>query len=329
MEEIKFSYYSYEFDLDLLVSLCAANYNVHPKQLILMQEEYYVYDVRVISYIPIKLNQGYPAPVITTNTTVGDTYKVRDEKFVQKIQARCSHIDKVDIIPIQNGTFIMFSILCQIYQHMIQTHLNAKHGESSNRQTSLIFDERKELQCCIVVPHDEVVPATWTLLQTMCLDDKLYKFYFFKTTHRDDILELAEHKIWFMNFRREFDSEEQYVTNFCRFFYWQYTGKLLVANDTLYFGLFILARNSWLFNKSLNRNAIKKKFNNPIQSLVSGGFLEDLRRTTNFTDINSGLVRKSAIVNRMLKRPLLMGAGHESCRIIATDNAGLSAPREK
>lgn len=313
---MKFSIYSSSFDPVLSAVICADNTGSAPTHGTATRDAINIITISASGLEPVCDGSVVEVAAPTLVSSEEDNIEESNAKFkaeiISRLRADGIEADVDQVQAIDNGSFVLFATLNQIYQKMIQSNLNAKHGESNTKQTSLIYDEHSEFRACWIGDDDDALsmraPEHAVFMGSILVDGLEKKMFSFSSALSDDVEQLRSKRIWCCNFKKIFTNRNDYVTNFCRFFYWQYSGSFLCRNDILFFTLFLLAQNSFLCG-GLNRNAIKRLVHNPLLSIFSGGVIDHLGKvdSNSITDINEPPFNCHAIMDRLLRTPPRIG----------------------
>jgi hypothetical protein len=222
-------------------------------------------------------------------------------------QSKCIGIET----PTQNSN-ILFSMIPQVTQKFLQAKLNAKHGKLSMSTNEMIFQNTRECQICFFIKQP-LEKKNVFFLQKLKHGEQYYYFYLFVTTDQtqlDNFSNTIPTSNWyFTNARSQFKDKNLFLVNFIRLYFFNYTQELIVTNNLLAYTLFLLGNLCWCCG-SLNRQALKKIYNNPILSLFSGGVLEHLKQpSSDYKNISTLL--DHPIINRMYKVPINTGSSDE------------------
>lgn len=204
------------------------------------------------------------------------------------------------ILNLPEHSFISFSLAALIFQQIIQSNLNAKHGVGNRVKNTnyIIFKEnKKEFQCIFVT--DRMLPEDdsddddddgdddETFLRNnssyLAFETSQRKYYYLFATRDTNTKKrfIAMNELeWYCTSYRTFfrGNVDQYIINFVRLFYFEYTHKLNIENDILLLFLFIVAKlYAQVYNYSFNMHSLCTATNNPIVALSSGGSIHKFR----------------------------------------------------
>lgn len=292
---MEFSFYTSNLDFIFIKIFCIEKFHVDPVEVEVYYFDHNIVTVKVLESKEIRNNV---VELFNNMNAIDDV----ENLFLDQLKIRVTINSLLYDIP--NNSNILYNFLGQIYQTIIQNNLNAKHGSESQSTNHIVFQNLKEFTCCYLEEKKlENCQDVW--LGLIKFKNKCYNVYLFKSKNQEDVNKFNKKNILFTN-SRTFKNQQEYVTNFCRFYYWQYCGKLNVENDLLYFFLFLLAQNSWLCKKSLNRNALKNIIDNPLISIFTGGIIDHLKKSK-YESLNQDCMKNNPMLARLLKRPINVG----------------------
>lgn len=306
MNDYEFSFYCLEPDPILAAVLCVSKFKAAARHIEMHRWAHGIIRAKAVGSQGVSPTSSAITLVSMPTVTMARKRKLDEGAFEAAVKRRC--VGSPHIRTPQSHNFILFSALSHIYHNQIQNNLNAKHGARHIQNNPIMYQNCRQFQCCYLVPQRlrEQAALSDPLIGSLSIRGVPFDAYLFVTTKQEELDQFRGLKVFFTNFREHFSTQADFVTNFCRFYYWQASGQVVPRNDLLYFCLFLLAQNSWLYRKKLHRSCLNNFVNNPIFSIFTGGLIEHIKKN-NFDDINSEKHYHNAIINRLLNRPINVG----------------------